>query len=754
MTISGVIKSISGLSESFPFASWSDGINSRLFGVSIDRTVGMEKLGQYAFASTDIKSLSFARDARITKLGEGCFHSSAISSLYGMPEVEVIPNTCFSECQSLQSLNGMAQTVKEIGDMAFANCYNLKSLSGIATAVGPVRLGTGSFAASGIISLSGLEQTSITEIPNYCFVDCPLTSIAYLPPAVKEIGENAFRGTQIQTFNGISSSIRGIRKGAFSDCYELTDTRALWNTQLETVSTNAFHSDSISMMTFPESLLCLSYNSLSSLNIKPRPETGYRTTIKFRGKTLGEITQIPVSESSPTTYGFPWGLNPTETNDVLIIGVDGEMYYDPDQSIWVTNNTYVSFNLENVPAGTMVSVQDIEKAPTPRDAEPDEMEIMVDWGDGTRTTDKTHVYTAAASPTITVMGRIAGISGKSTAMPFVTIGGSSTNHYLKSASFANSKTFIHIGDYAFAGCTSLESLNGVSPSIVSLGKGSFQNATSLTGLGIVSSTSITEIPSDCFRGCTGITSLSGIPNTVSSIGDGAFRECTSLASIDGLPSAVQEIPDNGFRRCTAITSIDLTEKGFTSVGQNAFGECINIDLVKLDTSTQIKSQAFSGLGADATSKKDEDGITYSTVYEFPRGTYTQAASILGLENPSGNPTSGLNKETSKIVCADDEQLVWHSEGTVQRWEVLIPAIEIELRDVQSNTTFQVARTWVSPQASVIWNWGDGTTEWVSQSPSPHTYTNATARNYTIKVKGFLESISSEGAAGGGAYIRP
>ena len=754
VTISGVIKSISGLDSGTPFASWNDGNSGRLVGVSIDRTVGMEELGQYAFAMTGITSLSFARDARIVRFGSGCFYSSAISSLYGMPDVEVIPESCFYECQSLKSLNGMAQTVKEIRNNSFSNCYNLKSLNGIATAVGPVSLGEGSFAGSGIISLSGLEQTSITEIPKYCFTDCPLTSIAYLPPTVTTIGENAFRSTLLQSLNGIPSSIQKIQKSAFEGCYDLEDARALWNTGLESVSTNSFFNAQISVITFPESLISLTANSLSSISVQAVPETGYRTTIKFRGKTLGEIARIPVSESSPTTYGFPWGLNPTETNDVLIIGVDGEMYYDPNQSTWVTNNTYVSFNLENVPAGTMVSVQDIEKAPTPRDAEPDEMEIMVDWGDGTRTTDKTHVYTAAASPTITVMGRIAGISGKSTAMPFVTIGGSSTNPYLKSASFANSKTFIQIGDYAFAGCTSLETLDGVSPSIVSLGKGSFQNATSLAGIGIVSSTSITEIPSDCFRGCTGITSLSGIPNTVSSIGDGAFRECTSLASIDGLPSAVQEIPDNGFRRCTAITTLDLTEKGFTSVGQNAFGECINIDLVKLDTSTQIKSQAFSGLGADAVPQKDEDGITYSTVYEFPRGTYTQAASILGLENPSGNPTSGLNKETSKIVCADDEQLVWHSEGTVQRWEVLIPAIEIELRDVQSNTTFQVARTWVSPQASVIWNWGDGTTEWVSQSPSPHTYTNATARNYTIKVKGFLESISSEGAAGGGAYIRP
>ena len=758
VAISGSIKSISGGIDGvtiYPFASWSDGDNSKLFSVSIDRTVGLEEFGDYAFAYSSLKSLSFAREARVSKFGKYCFYSSGIDTLYGMPEVDDIPDYCFAKC-GIQSMNGLAATVRSIGAGAFSDCTSLRSLGGIGTTAGPQTLGDSAFAnCTALVSLSGLDQTGITEIPDNCFSMCSsLSSIAYLNQGTTKIGKNAFLGTAITTLNGMPQTITEIGDSAFRGCSGLTDARALWNTSLTSVGDMAFDQCPLRNVTFPESLSYLGATSLYGLDISGATGDGYKATVKFRGKTLWAAQVIPVSATNATELGFSWGLPKAATNDTLIIGVDGEMYYDPVENVWVTNNTEIAFFMSEVPAGTTVMLGNIQEAPLPRDAVYDGSNIVIDWGDGELNSEMQHTYTTPFSPTIKVLGKVAGISGKSEAYPFIAISGSPTNTYLIGATFAKSETIRTIGDYAFAGCTSIPSIEGLTANIETIGIGSFRGATSLNSLSFLSGTEIDTVPSECFRGCSSITSLAGLPSSVDTIGTGAFRECSALTSIDALPSSVTAIPQDAFRRCTSLTNINGIAAGFTGIGKTAFAECIRVEEFSLSPSTAISPNAFSDMGVDADTKTDEDGISYRTVYKFPNGNYYQAAQCLGLEDASGNPSSGLDKYTSKIECIDDEQLVWHSEGSVQRWEVLVPALEIELKDVMSNTTFEVARTWVASQASVIWNWGDGTTMWVSQSPGPHTYTHDGTKSYTIRIKGLLDSISAEGGAAGGAYIRP
>ena len=77
-----------------------------------------------------------------------------------------------------------------------------------------------------------------------------------------------------------------------------------------------------------------------------------------------------------------------------------------------------------------------------------------------------------------------------------------------------------IGNYAFAGCSSLTSIT-IPDSVTSIGNHAFNN----------------------FRSLTSIT----IPDSVTSIGDNAFRECTSLTNIT-IPNSVTSIGVRGFRK--------------------------------------------------------------------------------------------------------------------------------------------------------------------------------------------------------------
>ncbi|MBR4552314.1 MAG: leucine-rich repeat domain-containing protein, partial [Bacteroidaceae bacterium] len=88
-------------------------------------------------------------------------------------------------------------------------------------------------------------------------------------------------------------------------------------------------------------------------------------------------------------------------------------------------------------------------------------------------------------------------------------------------------------------------------SVTSIGEYAFAGCTSLTSITIPSS--VTSIEDYAFAGCTGLTSIT-IPSSVTSIGDYAFFDCYSLTSIT-IPESVTSIGDYAFSYCTGLTSI-------------------------------------------------------------------------------------------------------------------------------------------------------------------------------------------------------
>ena len=81
-----------------------------------------------------------------------------------------------------------------------------------------------------------------------------------------------------------------------------------------------------------------------------------------------------------------------------------------------------------------------------------------------------------------------------------------------------------IGDYAFAHCSSLTSID-VS-NVTSIGSNAFDSCSSLTSIYLPN---VTSIGTDAFYNCTSLTSID-LPN-VTSIGSNAFKNCSSLTSM-------------------------------------------------------------------------------------------------------------------------------------------------------------------------------------------------------------------------------
>ena len=188
---------------------------------------------------------------------------------------------------------------------------------------------------------------------------------------------------------------------------------------------------------------------------------------------------------------------------------------------------------------------------------------------------------------------------------------------LTSINIPNSVTTI--GDWAFAGCDSLTSIN-IPNSVTTIGKGAFSHCDSLTSITIPSSV-ITIIgnpfhfwhghlynESEAFiyedyvlfnKNKTTLIAYRAkktkytIPNSVTTIGDWAFVRCDSLTSIN-IPNSVTTIGNSAFSGCSSLTSINIPNS-VTTIGKGAFSDCDSLTSINIPNSvTTIKDEAFRG----------------------------------------------------------------------------------------------------------------------------------------------------------------
>lgn len=83
-------------------------------------------------------------------------------------------------------------------------------------------------------------------------------------------------------------------------------------------------------------------------------------------------------------------------------------------------------------------------------------------------------------------------------------------------------------------------------------------------------TTATKISPYAFAGCTSLTSVE-IPSSITSISDGAFYGCSSLASVT-LPNNLTSIGEQAFAYCSSLTSIAIPSD-LVSIGNMAFIGC-------------------------------------------------------------------------------------------------------------------------------------------------------------------------------------
>ncbi len=172
-----------------------DGVLVKYSGVAENYTVpaGVTKIGAYAFADSNIKSVDFS-EAQITEIGAYAFEGTGITSVRIPSTVTVLGEGVFLGCSSLTNVT-------------FEEGSSLKVIPANA------------FRGAGITSIS--LPSTVIEIENYAFAQSALVNFAYAPQSEASFGSFIFYGCSGLVNIVLADNITKMGDYVFADCVKL-----------------------------------------------------------------------------------------------------------------------------------------------------------------------------------------------------------------------------------------------------------------------------------------------------------------------------------------------------------------------------------------------------------------------------------------------------------------------------------------------------------------------------------------------------
>ena len=148
--------------------------------------------------------------------------------------------------------------------------------------------------------------------------------------------------------------------------------------------------------------------------------------------------------------------------------------------------------------------------------------------------------------------------------------------------FEEDSQLASVGNYAFAYCTSLTSIE-LPEKVTSVGTYAFAYCTSLASADLGSAASVSNYT---FYYDSSLTAVSAAE--AATVGTGAFQYCESLTTFD--LSGVTSVGSNAFQYCYALEEVDLSSA--TTIGSSAFSYCTALAGVEADAVTSLGANAF------------------------------------------------------------------------------------------------------------------------------------------------------------------
>ncbi len=151
--------------------------------------------------------------------------------------------------------------------------------------------------------------------------------------------------------------------------------------------------------------------------------------------------------------------------------------------------------------------------------------------------------------------------------------------------FAENSVCQAIGESAFEYCTTLTSI-ALPDSVQTIAEYAFRGCTGLESVTFGANSLLSSINVKAFYGCTSLESIA-IPDDVTEIPFATFEGCTSLASVTfGEDSLLQSVRENAFYGCSVLSEV-IFPSGITTIEENAYALCSGLSKVVFPTSSPV-----------------------------------------------------------------------------------------------------------------------------------------------------------------------
>ena len=600
---------------------------------------GVEEIQKYAFyncpglrtvvlpsSAKKIREYAFCKDEKletinldnITVVGREAFKDCTKLNNINLSSIYAIGVDAFTNCTSLQTVD--LTTLRNTGKQAFKGCTSLTSV-----VLSPdTKLSYAMFVMSGLTSVDIYEQV---EIPEFCFAKC----------------ENLERVT-------INNDIINIGKGAFSDCYKLTD--IIFNAKVDKLDEQAFYAcKALKKIELPNNSVDLGKNCFYKCENLEKVIFGKNTKLEnLEGSFFHEtnVKEFIVPTSNPYYTSDNGLLVNKEGNEIYLAAIG---YFNDSEII---NNAYVvDSKYTTIGEGAFAGIKFTKLEFTNKDlviegyafANIDTLKEVVLPLEGVKSIgvyafvndselssinlenvkliDK-YAFSSTGLRNITISSDAVCEEGAfyNSKVEKVVIGenakfgfGAFQNclslrevvmpenggvHFGKScfardtllATIDLSKTDEYIEDEAFYGCTSLQVADLAN--VKHIGKYTFADCEVLSYLNVPV---IEEIEEGAFTqyattgGAAQIMSLN-LPETLKQIGKGAFASCLGLTELV-IPSSLTEVGEFVFAACSKLAFVTLSQN-VTKIGERAFMGCESLKEINLENVVKIEGYAFAG----------------------------------------------------------------------------------------------------------------------------------------------------------------
>lgn len=596
----------------------------------------IQTIGEEAFANSNIEEVVFEGNFKGLDIGAGAFRNCVRITAITLPDnVEQIGNNVFEGCYNLTSLAYSAEiplgrlftTVNpqndnwykaEQGGVTYYLPKKLKEIvvTNTATAIADYAFQNATQITKVTLATQNGDKPYTTEIGNYAFANTG--SIEVNLGSVEIIGNAAFRNSGIATVEFIALKKLGV--DAFNGTTNVTVV-SFAGAPIDNVSARAFANSSIarvnlggikiiSMSAFADSQLSIVSDGESVETIKRM--AFYKTKINSVG-IFQNVVDIEEKAFHETDFF-------NTASGLVIIGK--VLYYDKSEGGSYSVDTRVvsiapyAFESTQYPTldlkgfSNLKSIESFAFANNSSIVEVILPASLSDIKDSAFKGSSIQKINLSECSNISIIWRYA----------FAECKALNTITFATFTSTDDMAVKLAINDYAFSGCTALETLN-LPENLGALGSYAFKGCTSLKTVNFVANAKfitpettgggtdpapaaydpaglVTTIGDGAFMDCTSLTTIT-LPYFIARIGNSAFENCTALATfttMDGADSktaALRTIGDRAFFGNTSLNNVDVnTTKGVNTIGVSAFENCGQLATINLSGVTRFVEGVF------------------------------------------------------------------------------------------------------------------------------------------------------------------